>query len=299
MAARKRKLNKAASAKFRRFQVDKRTLSRVAAGLMPVAMLAMMATPAFSQGRGRGGPKAPEGPTPKLANGKPDFSGVWARPYTPDMSREIREAKPGGYLFRDLPNMSKDQKGQVQLPYTPLGKQLWEKYDAANGDYTGACLSFGLPRSVNSPDPLQIMQNDQYIGFLWEQNTWFHLAKIGAKHNPNATPTWFGESIASWDGDTLVIDTTNFNGRTRLDTIGHPHSDKLHVIERYTRTDLGHIAYEITIDDPVIYTQPWKNVRTFTLRPDWEIMEYSCEENNKDFLEGHIKGSTDASKNGK
>ena len=84
-----------------------------------------------------------------------------------------------------------------------------------------------------------------------------------------------------------------FNGRTRLDTIGHPHSAQLHVIERYTRRDLGHIDYEITIDDPVTYTKPWKNVRVFTLRPDWEIMEYSCEENNKDFFEGHIKATAD------
>lgn len=271
-----------------------RNLLRIAAGL---ALAAMCAAPAFSQGRGRG-PKPPEGPTPRMPDGKPDFSGVWARPYTPDMSREIREAKPGGFLYRDLPNISKDQKGQVQLPYTAAGKAAWQAYDPAKGDYTGACMPFGLTRSVNSPDPLQIMQNSKYIAFLWEQNTWFHIARINGKHpDPKTmTPTWFGDSIASWDGDTLVVDTIGFNGRTRLDTIGHPMSDKLHVIERYTRTDLGHIAYEITIDDPVMYTQPWKNVRTFTLRPDWEIMEYSCEENNKDFFEGHIKGTIDGNK---
>jgi hypothetical protein len=252
------------------------------------------AVPAFSQGRG---PKPPEGPTPHMPDGKPDFSGVWARPYTQDMSRDIREAKPGGFLYRDLPNVAKDQKGQVSLPYTAVGKAAWESYDpATNGDYTGSCMPFGLTRSVNSPDPLQIMQNSKYVGFLWEQNTWFHIARINGEHPKNMTPTWFGDTIAKWEGDTLVIDTIGFNGRTRLDTIGHPMSDKLHVIERYTRTDLGHIAYEITIDDPVMYTTPWKNVRTFTLRPDWEIMEYSCEENNKDFFEGHIKATQDPNK---
>jgi hypothetical protein len=279
--------------------VKKTFSSRIATGIALVALAALMPTAALSQGRGRGGPKPPEGPTPKMPDGKPDFSGVWARPYTPDMARESRDAKPGAGLYRDLPNMSKDQKGDVALPYSEVGLKAWLAYDAANGDYTGSCMPFGLTRSVNSPDPLQIMQNSQYIAFLWEQNTWFHVAKIGAKHNPNATPTWFGDSIANWDGDTLVVDTINFNGRTRLDTIGHPHSDKLHVIERYTRTDLGHIAYEITIDDPVMYTKPWKNVRTFTLRPDWEIMEYSCEENNKDFFEGHIKATQDGTKPGK
>jgi hypothetical protein len=273
--------------------VSKHLLSRVATGVALLTMLGAAAVPAFSQGRG--GPKPPEGPAPKMPDGKPDFSGVWARPYTPDMARESREAKPGagGYLFRDLPNVAKDQKGLTPLPFTELGLKQWNAYDAANGDYTGSCMPFGLTRSVNSPDPLQIMQNSKYIGFLWEQNTWFHIAKIGAEHQKNATPSWFGDSVAKWDGDTLVIDTIGFNGRTRLDTIGHPHSAQLHVIERYTRRDLGHIDYEITIDDPVTYTKPWKNVRVFTLRPDWEIMEYSCEENNKDFFEGHIKATAD------
>ncbi len=268
--------------------MSKHFLNWIATGVALVAISA----PAFGQGRG---PKPPEGPTPRMADGKPDFSGIWARPYTPDMARESRDGK-GGYLFRDLPNMAKDQKGLTPLPFTEKGLAQWNAYDAANGDYTGSCMPFGLTRSVNSPDPLQIMQNAKYIGFLWEQNTWFHLARINGEHPKNLTPTWFGDSIAKWDGDTLVIDTIGFNGRTRLDTIGHPHSDQLHVIERYTRTDLGHIAYEITIDDPVTYTKPWKNVRTFTLRPDWEIMEYSCEENNKDFFEGHIKATADPNK---
>jgi hypothetical protein len=272
--------------------VSKLFFSWIATGVALVAMSAVATVPAYSQGRG---PKPPEGPTPRTPDGKPDFSGVWGRPYTPDMSRESREAK-GGFLYRELPNVAKDQKGLTPLPFTALGKAQWEAYDAANGDYTGSCMPFGLTRSVNSPDPLQIMQNAKYIGFLWEQNTWFHLARIGGEHPKNITPSWFGDSIAKWDGDALVIDTIGFNGRTRLDTIGHPHSAQMHVIERYTRTDLGHIAYEITIDDPVTYTTPWKNVRTFTLRPDWEIMEYSCEENNKDFFEGHIKATADPNK---
>jgi hypothetical protein len=151
-------------------------------------------------------------------------------------------------------------------------------------------MPFGLVRSINSPDPMQIMQNPSYLGLLFEQNTWFHLVRLNGEHPKNVDPTWFGDSIGKWDGDTLVIDTIGFNDRTRLDTIGHPHSASMHVIERYTRTDLGHIAYEITIDDPVMFTKPWKNTRTFILRTDWQIMEYSCEENNKDFFEGHIKG---------
>ncbi len=86
-----------------------------------------------------------------------------------------------------------------------------------------------------------------------------------------------------------MIDTIGFNGRTRIDTIGHPHSDQLHTIERFRRTDRDHIDYVITIDDPKTYTKPWDSVRRWTLHPEWEIMEYSCEENNKSLWEGRIK----------
>jgi hypothetical protein len=279
--------------------VSKFFLSWIATGVALAAMSAVVAAPAFSQGRGGGGPKPPEGPTPRTADGKPDLSGLWERPYTPDMSAAGRNQAPDASLPDDpAPRPNPNTPPKKLLPFTPLGKAQWTSYDPANGDYTGSCMPFGLTRSVNSPDPLQIMQNPKYVGFLWEQNTWFHLARINGEHKKNATPTWFGDSIAKWDGDTLVVDTIGFNGRTRLDTIGHPHSKDMHVIERYTRTDLGHIAYEMTIDDPVTYTKPWKNVRTFTLRPDWEIMEYSCEENNKDFFEGHIKATQDPNKTG-
>jgi hypothetical protein len=111
----------------------------------------------------------------------------------------------------------------------------------------------------------------------------------GRPHNPKKVPTWFGDSVGHWDGDTMVVDTTNFNGLTRIDTNGHPHSDQLHTIERFTRTDLGHIAYQMTYEDPKTYTKPVVSDRTFILRTDWEMQEYSCEENNKGFIEGRIK----------
>lgn len=213
------------------------------------------------------------GPAPRTPDGKPDLSGLWQRPYVPDMSKS-----------------TKDQVGMPDLPFTDAGMKAWKSYDAAkDGDYTGSCLPFGLMRSMNSPDPIQIMQSPKYVALLYEQNTWFHVIPIGKQHVKDARPTWFGDSIGRWDGDTFEVDTVNFNGRTRLDTIGHPHSDALHVIERFTRTDAMHIAYEVTIDDPKIFTKTWTNKRVFTLRPDWEIMEYSCEENNKDLYEGHIK----------
>ena len=216
--------------------------------------------------------KPPDGPTPRLPSGKVDFSGVWQKPYVPDMTKD-----------------GKDQKGYPELPFTPWGAAEWKAYDAAEGDYTGSCLPFGMTRSVNTPEPMQIMQSDKYFTFLFEQNSWFSVFPIDGRKHGNGIATWFGNSVGHWEGDSLVIDTINFNGKTRLDTIGHPHSEQLHLVQRFTRPDLGHISYEVIVDDPKTFTKPWTNTRTFTLRTDWEMMEYSCEENNKSLWEGRIK----------
>jgi hypothetical protein len=215
----------------------------------------------------------PTGPAPRLKSGKPDMSGVWEHPYVSDFTKNAN-----------------GQQGTPELPFSAVGLAKWKSYDAAQGDYTGNCLPFGLIRSVNAPYPIQIVQNDHDIAFLFEQNTWFHSVNTdGHAHPKDVEPTWHGSSVGSWDGDTLVIDTIGFNGKTRLDTIGHPLSDQLHVIERFKRVDAGHIEYVMTVDDPLFYTKPFSNTRTFTLRPDWQLLEYSCEENNRDVTAGHIK----------
>jgi len=230
------------------------------------------AKPAAGRGGGGGGYKAPEGPAPKNPWGKPDLNGVWQRPYVPDVTRD------GG------------QKGSGPLPYTEWGKAQWDGYHPdVDGDYTGACLPFGHMRAMGSPDPIQFIVTDKYMALLYEQNSWFKVFPIDGRPHPDKEPSWFGDSVGHWDGDTLVVDTNNFNGLTRLDTNGHPHSDQLHLTEKFTRTDAGHIAYEVTVDDPKTYTKPWTNTRVFTLRTDWEILEYSCEENNKGLVEGRIK----------
>ena len=183
----------------------------------------------------------PAGPTPRTSSGKVDFSGVWQKAYVPDMTKD-----------------GKDQKGTAVLPFTPWGEAEWKKYDAANGDYTGACLPFGMTRSINTPEPMQIMQSDTYFTFLFEQNSWFAVVPIDGRQHGKGIPTWFGDSVGHWEGDTLVLDTVNFNGRTRLDTIGHPHSEQLHLIQRFSRPDLGHISYEVIVEDPKTFTRPWR-----------------------------------------
>lgn len=218
---------------------------------------------------------APSGQAiPRMPDGSPNLQGVWDHPYVADMTKD-----------------GKDQKGAGPLPYTTWGADNFKNYDVSKFDYTGHCLPFGLMRSINVGGyPIQIMQNDQYIALLFEQNTWFHVIYLNRDHPKDQDPTWFGNSVGHFEGNTLVVDTTGFNGRTRLDTLGHPHSDRLHLVERYTLTDPQHIAYEMTIDDPQTYTRPWSNLRTFSrMKPGEELIEYSCEENNKDFLNGHIK----------
>jgi hypothetical protein len=95
-------------------------------------------------------------------------------------------------------------------------------------------------------------------------------------------PTWYGHSVGRWDGDTLVIDTVGFNDRSWFDFVGNPHSDQLHVVERYRRKDAATMANEITIEDPVMYAHPWKVTFTARARPAEELMEYICQENEKD-----------------
>jgi hypothetical protein len=211
---------------------------------------------------------------PRMPDGTPNLNGVWDHPYVPDVTKD-----------------GNNQKGAGELPFTPWGADNFKNYDVSQFDYTGHCLPFGLMRSMNVGGyPIQIVQYGKYLALLFEQSNWFHVVALGRDHPKNLEPTWFGDSIGKWDGDTLVIDTIGFNGKTRLDTRGHPHSDQMHLIERLRLTDPDHMSYEVTVDDPKTYAKPWKNARTFwRLKPGEELIEYSCEENNRDLTQGHIK----------
>lgn len=251
------------------------TISRATATAGAVFVALLLSSPIPARAQAPAG-KAQASSIPRLPNGKPDFNGVWDHPFVPDMSKDAGAA----------------QKGPGTIPFTPEYERIFKAYDVEKFDYTGHCLPLGLTRSINSPMPIRIVQTNDLMTILYEAWNMFEIIHTDGLPHPagnDRDPLWMGHPVGKWDGDTLVVDTTGFNTRTNLDTAGHPHSDALHTVERFTRTDAKHIAYEITIDDPKAFTRPWKNTRTFTLRPDWEIMEYSCEENNKDFAEGHIK----------
>jgi hypothetical protein len=253
------------------------------------------------QRAGRGAPATPAGPAPRLANGKPDLSGHWANPYTPNMAggrgglldpktrQPLKFARQG----EKLPDAI-DPARTFDLPYTEWGLKQWKAYDpVGKGDYAGNCLPFGMSRNVNSPHGVQILQTPDAIAFLWEQNTWHTWVPTSASFKwPEDLPeSWNGKSVGRWDGDTLVIETTNFNGYTKLDTNGHPHSKQLKMTQTFLRTDDRTIQHTVTIEDPRAYTQPWMNARTWALKGAQDVlMEYSCEENNiHNLIEGSIK----------
>ena len=218
-------------------------------------------------GRGRG-PAVPQGPAPKLPDGRPDFSGVW------------QPGGPVGDLAQGMP------KGE-SVPLNEAGKTLMASRQSKD-DPEANCLPTGVPRQA--PYPLRILQTPTHIFILFEGNihSYRQIFVDGRKHPDDPDPTWYGHSIGHYEGQTLVIDTVGFNDKFWFDFRGHPHSEKLHTVERYTRTNLGTLVRETTIDDPTYYTKPFTVKFTARLRPGEELMEYICQENEQDSR--HIQG---------
>ena len=213
-------------------------------------------------------------PAPRLPNGKPSMAGMWGQVRRADVTN-ARVAP--GYI--------------PELPFTDWGRKQWETYNPQkNGDYAGSCLPFGFPRTVYGPHPIHIVQDNDQIVFLAEQNTWFHLVPTdGRPFTKDLPPTWWGESVGHWDGDALVIESTNINGYIKVDTIGHPLSNQAHIIQTFKRLDFGHIEHTFTVNDPKTYTKPWTVTDRWTIKPATDrILEYSCEEGNEALYDGSI-----------
>jgi hypothetical protein len=220
------------------------------------------------------GQSAPGADIPRLPNGKPDFSGVWDHPRVADVTRDGKAC--GSYT----PGCS--QKGSGELAFTPAGLAQWK--DENRFDYSGHCLPWGYTRAWQVEYPVEIVQTPQRLALLFESNNIFHVVHMdGTQHPKDLEPTWMGHSVGWYEGDTLVIDTVGFNGKTWIDTVEHPSSDALHVVERIQYIDPRHLAYEVTWEDSKTYTKPIKNVRVFArMKPGEELMEYWCMENNRD-----------------
>ena len=193
----------------------------------------------------------------------PDLNGFWTNQYTPNLAQALGH----------------------DPPFTPYGLERWKAVDTKN-DPTGRCLPVGPSRAFTAPMPFQVVQGPKMIAFLFEYQTIYRMIYMDGRSHPEEImdyPEFMGHSIGHWEVDTLVIDTIGINERSWLDTVGHEHSGKLHLIERIQKLDGNHLKYTVTYDDPVFFAQPWSITRTFTRGKDTDrIMTYSCEENNKD-----------------
>jgi hypothetical protein len=193
------------------------------------------------------------GPLPRLPNGKPDFSGIWlgAR----DTQPEVAEALP----WVDEVMKKRAENGFRDLPSA----------DCLPGDLVPA-----------SPLTYKIVHIPTLMVQLFEYDPHFRQVYIdGRPHPKDLDPTWTGHSIAKWEGDTLVIDTVGFNDKTWLPNL-MPHTEKMHIVERYSRPDLAHLTVHITFDDPGTFKKPWNIRMVWELTPDEEVPETICTENN-------------------
>jgi hypothetical protein len=209
-----------------------------------------------------------EAGAPRHANGRIDLQGIWM----PDDNRYIRD------LALDI--------GDDRVPYQPWARKLFdERKDGAHSreDPDAHCLPQGVPKLGYVSYPWKLIETPISVVMLHETFTyWRQIFTDGREVDATAKPAWMGYSTGRWDGDTLVVETTGFNGKAWLDQLGRPTTDRLRVVERFTRTHYGHMRIDVTIDDPGAYTAPWSASQVVHLRPGWEPLEFICGENNKD-----------------
>ncbi len=167
---------------------------------------------------------------PRPAN-PPNLNGVWSAPFVPDL------AKPLGH----------------QPPFTPYAADLFKKEDEVDDPLT-QCLPIGPARGIQAGVmPFQIVQTPKVIAILFENQHTFRIINTdGRSHPKDYDPTWFGDSIGTWEGNTLVVDTIGINDRSWLDTAGHQHSDQLHLVELFQKIDDNNLKWTVTFEDPKI-----------------------------------------------
>src|SRR5581483_3634672 len=241
-------------------------------------------------------PAQPRSTSPRLADGHPDLGngkGAW----TPRIIDDISGNGGGEKDEKTRAAQMKMTDQRIDVPFQPWAKEVYQQREAtlSREDPEGYCLPPGIPRMMNTPFPMQIYQLSDRILQVYEggAHMWRIIYMDGRPHPKPAelNPTYLGHSVGRWEGDTLVVDVVGLNDRTWLDAAGHPHTEQLHVIERYTRLDRDTLHYEATIDDPGAYTKPWTAGWKVSWQPDWDPLEYVCQENNKDVgFNGHMVG---------
>ena len=255
--------------------------SRIVLNLAAAA--AITALPLITMGQTTG--QGTTSKVPRAADGKPDLTGVWQ-----GGSNRIgtwEEANGGGGTNATTGQVTPFavRGAQEKAPYQPwAAEKVLESFNRRGiDDPMARCLSPGVPRTTTMGlFPMQIVQTPKTIVMLFEVFHVFRVIQIDAKHPDDLEASFMGDSVGRWEGDTLVVDAIGFNDKTWLAGTGTFHSDKLHVVEKFTRMDANTIAYEVTMEDPEVLTKPWVQHSTIMLRPGTRLREYECAENNTD-----------------
>jgi hypothetical protein len=245
--------------------------------LILVAAAAMAAGPLAAQ------TGSPARPAPRAADGKPDFTGVYQGGSTKrgDWDFQVPGDQPG-VATAATQNALPAQPRRDPIPLQPWAREKAQEIVNMRSinDPTSRCLPGPSPRSHSvSLFPLQFVQTPKQIVILYEYFNVFRLIPLDEKKHPDdLEPSFLGHSIGRWDGNTLVVDIVGFNDKGWVLSGGIFHSDALHVVERYTRVDYDTIQYEATIEDPKVFTKPWKMSMLLYRHKEEnaQLLEYEC-----------------------
>ncbi len=235
---------------------------------------------------------------PRTADGKPDLNGIWQAVNTANWDIQDHAAKQGPVVALGAAFSVPAGLGVVEgneIPYLPEALEK-KKQNAANWltmDPEVKCYMPGVPRATYMPYPFQIVQTTDHLLMAYEFASASRIIYVnGTGEAP--VESWMGWSNAKWEGDTLVIDVTGFNDQTWFDRAGNHHSDALHVVERYTRTGPDSLLYEATIEDPKVFSRPWKMSMPLYRRVEKnaQLLEYKCVEFVEELMYGHLRKKT-------
>jgi hypothetical protein len=252
-------------------------------------VLATFAALVFSQGR-----TTPTYKAPRLADGKPNLNGIWQAVNTANWDVEDHAARQGpvmalGASFSIPPGVGVVEGGTI--PYRPeaLARRKENRENWLARDPEIKCYLPGIPRATYQGYPFQIIQTPQDILMSYEFANASRVIYMNSSE-PSPSTFWMGWSRGRWEGDTLVVDVTGLNDETWFDRAGNFHSDQLHVVERYTATGPDHLLYDATIEDPTVFTRPWKISMPLyrVMDKNAQLLEYICVEFAEELLYGHL-----------
>ena len=233
--------------------------------------------------------------TPRTADGKPDLNGIWQTMSTANWDIQAHAAKAGPVVSLAAAFAVPPGPGVVEgndIPYRP--EALARK--KANGENWMAldpevkCYMPGIPRATYMPYPFQIVQSPNTVIMAYEFGSASRIVRMNSTEKSPA-PAWMGWNVGRWEGETLVVDVTDQMEETWFDRAGNFHSDQLHVVERYTAVDKNTLNYEVTIEDPKIFTRPWKMSMPLyrRLEKNAQLMEYKCVPFAEELMYGHLR----------